>query len=276
MTARVSILCACGLFVLSGRGLWAQSSPNASGPIVDRVDASNAPEPKRGPILNEPYSSTTEWENHKTLADGTHIEEKRDPEEKDFRDSQGRTRKERYSPILLAGDAPPKLQSILILDPIEGVEYYLSPQTHIACQGSPSGIGFRFQGVSGECVFNSTSSTLARPVTPRIATPSPPPSPSQRPRRTVVVDDLGTQLMEGLTVDGTRTTITIPAGAQGNDRPIETVSERWFSKELNIYVLIKGSDPRNGETTLRTTNIDRSEPDPSLFRVPPEYTIERQ
>lgn len=82
--------------------------------------------------------------------------------------------------------------------------------------------------------------------------------------------------MEGLTVYGTRTTMTIPAGAQGNDRPIETVREMWFSKELNIYVLIKSSDPRNGESTLRTTNIDRSEPDPSLFRVPPDYTVMRQ
>ena len=89
------------------------------------------------------------------------------------------------------------------------------------------------------------------------------------PRDTVVVVDLGTQEMEELTVYGTRTTMTIPAGAQGNDRPIETVRELWFTKELNIYVQIKSSDPRNGETTLRTTNINRSEPDHPCFECLP-------
>jgi hypothetical protein len=28
-----------------------------------------------------------------------------------------------------------------------------------------------------------------------------------------------------------------------------------------------------GETTYRLTNIDRSEPDPSLFQVPADYTV---
>jgi hypothetical protein len=167
------------------------------------------------------------------------------------------------------------VQSILINDPVEGVEYYLSPQTHVACQGTLQGIGFTNQRGTGECIFASPSSGQAQPSTSRVTVPSAI-SPSQRPRNKVVVEDLGTQQMERLTVYGTRTTITTPTGAQGNDRPIETVNERWFSRELNIYVLIKNSDPRSGEMTLRTTNIDRSEPDPSLFRVPADYTISRQ
>jgi hypothetical protein len=36
----------------------------------------------------------------------------------------------------------------------------------------------------------------------------------------------------------------------------------------------KTSDPRMGETTYRLTNILRAEPDPTLFEVPPEYTIQ--
>jgi hypothetical protein len=167
------------------------------------------------------------------------------------------------------------VQSILINDPVEGVEYYLSPQTHVACQGTRQGIGFTNQRGTGECIFTPPSPGQGQPSTNRVTVPSAL-SASQRPRNKVVVEDLGTQQMEGLTVYGTRTTITTPTGAQGNDRPIETVSERWFSRELNIYILIKGSDPRTGETTLRTTNIDRSEPDPSLFRVPPDYAITRE
>ncbi len=59
---------------------------------------------------------------------------------------------------------------------------------------------------------------------------------------------------------------------------METVTEKMvFSSELNIYVLTKGSDPRSGETSLtRTTNMRPLEPDPSLFRVPADYTISQQ
>jgi len=87
-------------------------------------------------------------------------------------------------------------------------------------------------------------------------------------------EQLGTQAVEGVAAEGTRTTFTIAAGKIGNDRPIVTVNERWYSQELQAVVLSKNSDPRMGETTYRLTNIDRSEPDPSLFQVPADYTVE--
>ena len=274
MTARLWILSACGISVLIGASLQAQNSPN--GPIVGRVSPSKASEgPRPGLIYGEPYSATTEYEHSQTLADGTRIEQKRNPEEKTFRDSQGRTRRESYRSTSMAGDAPTTLETIMINDPIAGVEYYLHPQSLVACQGSPYGFGYTNQGGTGQCTFTPPPSGQARPVTNRIPAPTAT-SPSQRPHNEIVTEDLGTQEMEGLTVTGTRTTITLPVGAQGNDRPMESVGERWFSKELNIYVLIKSSDPLHGETTLRTTHIDRSEPDPSLFQVPPDYTIERR
>ena len=87
-------------------------------------------------------------------------------------------------------------------------------------------------------------------------------------------ESLGTQSIEGVTAEGTRMTLTIPAGKIGNDRPIVTVNERWYSPELQTVVLTKNSDPRMGETTYRLTNINRSEPDPSLFQVPADYTVD--
>lgn len=84
-------------------------------------------------------------------------------------------------------------------------------------------------------------------------------------------EDLGTRDFEGVSATGTRRVTTIPAGAIGNERPIETVYERWYSKELEMVVYSKRSDPRVGEQTYRLTNINRSEPDPSLFTVPPGY-----
>jgi hypothetical protein len=86
-------------------------------------------------------------------------------------------------------------------------------------------------------------------------------------------ESLGTQDFEGVMAEGTRTTTTIPADAIGNERPIEIVYERWYSKELGMLVYSKHSDPRFGEQTYRLTNINRSEPDPSLFEVPPGYKV---
>jgi hypothetical protein len=72
----------------------------------------------------------------------------------------------------------------------------------------------------------------------------------------------------GVTAQGTRTTTTIPAGAIGNMLPIDTVSERWFSPELQMPTLSRRSDPRSGETVCRLINILRAEPPDALFAVP--------
>jgi hypothetical protein len=86
-------------------------------------------------------------------------------------------------------------------------------------------------------------------------------------------EQLGIQNFEGVDAEGTRTITTIPADAIGNERAIEIVYERWYSKELQLIVYSKHSDPRFGEQTYRLTNINRSEPDPSLFQVPTSYRL---
>jgi TonB family protein len=82
--------------------------------------------------------------------------------------------------------------------------------------------------------------------------------------------------VEGIECEGTRIVTTIPVGAIGNDRPIETISETWYSPELSMMILSKRSDPRFGESTYRVTNIDRGEPESALFQVPPDYTIKEE
>jgi hypothetical protein len=87
-------------------------------------------------------------------------------------------------------------------------------------------------------------------------------------------EDLGTQQIEGVAAKGTRTTLTIPAGEIGNERPIEIVNERWFSDELQTIVQSRRSDPRMGETVYRLTNIQKGEPDAALFQVPDDFKVE--
>jgi hypothetical protein len=73
--------------------------------------------------------------------------------------------------------------------------------------------------------------------------------------------------------EGTRTTSTIAAGAIGNLMPIEVVTERWYSRELQMAVLISRKDPRSGDSVYRLRNIIRTEPPADLFMVPSDYEI---
>ena len=84
---------------------------------------------------------------------------------------------------------------------------------------------------------------------------------------------LGKRVVEGVEAEGTRTTVTIPAGEIGNTLPIHVVDESWYSRELQVPVLTRHLDPRAGENVFRLTDINRSEPARSLFEVPADYTI---
>jgi hypothetical protein len=52
------------------------------------------------------------------------------------------------------------------------------------------------------------------------------------------------------------------------------VNESWYSPELQMMLLKQGHQTLSGDSITRLENIDRSEPMPLLFQVPPEYTIE--
>ncbi len=88
-------------------------------------------------------------------------------------------------------------------------------------------------------------------------------------------DSLGTDVIEGLQVEGTRITRTLPIGDSGNERPIEIVVEAWYSRELQTILLRKTSDPRVGDTVYRLTNITRVEVT-RYSRFPPTTLLGRR
>ncbi len=90
----------------------------------------------------------------------------------------------------------------------------------------------------------------------------------------VSTEALAPRDFDGVRAEGTRTTMTIPAGAMGNVLPIEVTTERWYSPELQVVLMTRRVDPRFGETVYRLTNIDRSEPSPEIFKVPPDFKVE--
>jgi hypothetical protein len=94
-----------------------------------------------------------------------------------------------------------------------------------------------------------------------------------------VIEELGTTTIQGIEAKGTRTTRTIPAGAEGNDAPLVTTNEYWRATASNLRHLSVREvwdDPRNGKRTKELTNFVQGDPDPSLFEPPPGYEIVKE
>jgi len=86
-------------------------------------------------------------------------------------------------------------------------------------------------------------------------------------------DQLGNKTISGYEASGEKVTRTIAAGEIGNEKPIEVVTERWVSADLQLPVLMVHSDPMMGTATTKVTSVTRGEPDASLFQVPSDYKI---
>jgi hypothetical protein len=79
--------------------------------------------------------------------------------------------------------------------------------------------------------------------------------------------------MEGLAVEGHKTTRVVPIGEVGNDRALTITDERWESSALRVVVYSRYVDPRIGTVEYRLKNIRRGEPPRELFAVPSGYTV---
>lgn len=114
--------------------------------------------------------------------------------------------------------------------------------------------------------------TMAPPVPP---TPPLPPlllGGVQLPREGGTTTALPPKDIDGLKVNGERTTWTIEAGRVGNEKPIVISREVWRSPELMLTVSSRDADPRTGEQNYRLEKIKRGEPDPALMKPPADFS----
>jgi len=249
-------------------------------------------------VKGAPYSAEAVTETIQTLGDGNRIVNR--ITSMIYRDSEGRTRREQSLKglgILGAGEEP--FKTIFINDPVAGVTFALDSRSHTAHKSVPftfefntkkgEGQQFEFKVAPGTAANGSViMNTRPGGVGGTHVDLDPPDQFTLRTEAGVgetfvfrtkssnaneVKEQLGKQNIGGVEAEGTRTTVTIAAGEIGNERPIEIVSERWYSPELELVVMTRHSDPRTGETTYKLTNINRAEPAKSLFEVPSDYTI---
>ena len=231
-------------------------------------------------VKGAPYSAQAVTEMTQILSDGNRIVNTSSAAV--YRDGEGRTRREQTFKAIgnFSIDGEP-IQSISINDPVAGVAYILEPHSRMArkIQGlridAAQGEGFRVRSTGGEGEAFTFNTATSGPMTIKRGTAEAKMI-EEKERTGFRKEDLGTQTVEGVNAVGTKTTITIPAGQIGNERAIEIVDERWYSPELQTVVMTRHSDPRSGETVYRLTNINRTEPDHSLFEVPADYTVKEQ
>jgi hypothetical protein len=214
-------------------------------------------------VRGAPYSAVAVTEFLQQFVDGNQIVRRN--EAAYYRDSEGRVRVEQKLNTIgkwsADGDAP---RIIMIGDPVSGEYYDLDPRTRTAMKNV--GLGRRLQE---QKLRQQRDEAGTKQVEPK-STDSLTKVSADGRRRT---ESLGSQRIEGVEAQGTRTVTTIPAGEIGNTLPIEITEERWYSPELQALVMTKRHDPRSGDTTYRLTNIRRHDPERSLFQVPADYTI---
>ena len=220
-------------------------------------------------VTGAPYSAEEVSEQTQTLADGTHIAQETQITKR-YRDSEGRTRTER--PWFM-GSANSELDDVKIVeinDTVSGFRYILDTYNRVAHRFSRPESA---ENASAPARYTQEARALPQPTTPAPARQTQAATPPRSAGPEMSNESLGTQVIEGVSVEGNRFTRTFPVGSVGNDRPIVSVSESWFSTDLKITVLSKNSDPRSGERITRMKNISRSEPDPALFRPPADYQV---
>lgn len=87
-------------------------------------------------------------------------------------------------------------------------------------------------------------------------------------------EDLGEQTIEGVSAHGIRTSTTIGASNNLGSTSRTRVTEEWCSDEIAAIVLRTMEPLASGQkVTVAMRNIERGEPDPSLFRIPPHYAV---
>jgi hypothetical protein len=251
-----------GALALGAGNVRAQGEPGADGP---------PPPPMGGPmelmgfegmhggkaVKGAPFSATSNSETTQTLQDGTVIH--RTSTGALYRDREGRSRREvTFSGVGPLGAEGGARNMVSISDPVAGVHYMLNPDKKVAHK-------MTFRAHAGAGANGDKAEAFHQKMEAR--------EQSEIASGVLKTEPLGTQMVNGVNAQGTRTTHTIAAGKIDNDKAIQVVSERWYSTELQMVVKSTRTDPRFGTTTFSLTSIQKAAPAATLFAVPADYTV---
>lgn len=190
------------------------------------------------PVTGKPFAAEAVTETIQTLADGNRIV--RHNITKYYRDRIGRTRREQTIETLGPSSPVAPIQIIVISDPVVRADYILDPVRQTVRKFG------RLEIQSGSREGPDDAGT----------------------------QDLGKETIEGLECAGTRTTVTIPAGQIGNERPIVAVTETWYAPAIEAVVRSSTSDPRFGDTSYVLRKVTTTDQPRNLFEPPSTFKVE--
>jgi hypothetical protein len=197
------------------------------------------------PVAGKPFSGRDNIEWTRNLEDGTvvttHLYAKL------ARDGQGRIYREHVSFVPANSDQESRQREINLLDPV----------THTRTT----------------CIVATRRCSVTGYYAPTSFTPRPA-GPFDDGKRFLTRQNLGSDVIDDLNVVGTRETITINAGVLGNNKPLVSTREFWYSPDLQVNLSVLRKDPREGTQVIHVVDLSRTEPDPATFQVPAGYVVQ--
>lgn len=217
-------------------------------------------------VTGEPYTATVTTTSVEKLVNGTTISHTSTITE--ARDNEGRTYRCVTTPA--SGSSTGSTRTS-VMDPVAHTMTEWGSQSTTATQfqlrTNPNGQGGAWAGRGG--AGNSGASNAAGG--PPAGGPG-----GGRFHAQMTKTTLPAQTLAGVNAEGVRTTMTIPAGTQGNDKPLVSVREVWTSPDLKIVLMETSDDPRDGSRKTQVNSLNPGAPDPNLFQVPQGYTVKTQ
>jgi hypothetical protein len=199
-------------------------------------------------ITGEPYSLTSKTTDTKKFTDGTWHTTVH--EERRMRDSEGRERSEFL-------DASGRPIVISITDPVARTIASLQPffksatVTHVPLpspEQEARAEGFRAKAAEYRALH---------PPSPDAESPLPP------------------QTIAGVYAEGKRHTTVLTAKMAG-DQAVRVLEQTWTAPDLKIPLARTSDDPRGEKIAMTVITLQRANPDPALFQIPPDYKLVEQ
>jgi hypothetical protein len=240
-------------FLLAGLSvsalITAQSPPQntsvrvADGGVRGRMESIAVP-PKAG----APFSLTlvTEWS--RPFGNGGTITLTN--QRRIMRDSRGRIYQERWLLVPKGGDIKSRMDVFQITDPDQHTWYNCEP-------------------IRKFCELLPYRATSQRDFEPGVGSSGPLPN----GRGFHIHEDLGQSSNEGQETHGYRETTTINAGVMGNDKPMISMREFWFSPHLGVNLTSVVNEPQSGTQVFTVKELTTSEPEPAYFEPPAGFRI---
>jgi hypothetical protein len=231
----------------------------ASGFLWVTAAALSAQEPSRGPdgrtsyhvsgievlpIAGKPFFGKDSIEWTRKLEDGSTVSTHLDAVV--ARDSEGRIYRERRHFVPASSTKESRLEAIIVYDPTSKTKT--------------------------ECTLATRECSITAYGAPKSFRPMPVGTFAEGTRH-LTREGLGNNVVDDLNVIGTRETTYIDQGAVGNDRPLVSTREFWYSPDLETNVSVTRQDPTEGTQVIHLIDLSRSEPDAALFAIPSGYAM---